>query len=112
MTTLKKKQCVPCHGESEGASNGEIEQLKSHIPNWEIIKLNDEKRLERTYEFPDFQSALDFTNKVGAAAEAEGHHPALLTEYGKVTVTWWTHSISGLHENDFIMAAKTDELKS
>ncbi len=112
MTTLTKKQCVPCHGESEGASNGEIEQLKSHIPNWEIIKLNDEKRLERTYEFPDFQSALDFTNKVGAAAEAEGHHPALLTEYGKVTVTWWTHSISGLHENDFIMAAKTDELKS
>jgi 4a-hydroxytetrahydrobiopterin dehydratase len=65
-------------------------------------------RLERVFEFPDFARALTFTNRVGALAEAEGHHPALLTEWGKVTVTWWTHAIRGLHRNDFVMAARTD----
>jgi 4a-hydroxytetrahydrobiopterin dehydratase len=68
------------------------------------------KRLERTFKFENFAQALSFTNKVGEQAEEEGHHPALLTEWGKVTVTWWTHKIGGLHRNDFIMAAKTDEL--
>ncbi|HSE95394.1 MAG TPA: 4a-hydroxytetrahydrobiopterin dehydratase, partial [Methylomirabilota bacterium] len=60
--------------------------------------------------FPTFVAALDFTNRVGALAEAEGHHPALLTEWGRVTVSWWTHAIRGLHRNDFVMAAKTDRL--
>jgi len=62
------------------------------------------------FTIPNFVEALNFTNKVGALAESEGHHPALLTEWGKVTVTWWTHKIGGLHRNDFIMAAKTDQL--
>jgi 4a-hydroxytetrahydrobiopterin dehydratase len=62
------------------------------------------------FTFNDFAGALAFTNRVGALAEAEGHHPAILTEWGKVTVTWWTHAISGLHRNDFIAAAKTDAL--
>ena len=68
------------------------------------------RRLERAFTFSDFAAALAFTNRVGAAAEAEGHHPALLTEWGRVTVTWWTHAIRGLHRNDFVMAAKTDAL--
>src|SRR5207247_9003871 len=67
-------------------------------------------RLERVFHFPTFTAALAFTNRVGALAEAEGHHPALLTEWGRVTVTWWTHKIRGLHRNDFIMAAKTERL--
>jgi 4a-hydroxytetrahydrobiopterin dehydratase len=67
-------------------------------------------RLERAFKFKDFAEALAFTIKVGEIAEAEGHHPALLTEWGRVTVTWWTHKIRGLHRNDFIMAAKTDHL--
>ena len=67
-------------------------------------------RLERVFHFPSFADALAFTNRVGALAEEEGHHPALLTEWGRVTVTWWTHKIRGLHRNDFIMAAKTDAL--
>jgi 4a-hydroxytetrahydrobiopterin dehydratase len=75
-----------------------------------MIEVEGESRLERSYKFPDFKTALEFTNRVGEAAEEQGHHPALLTEYGKVTVTWWTHAISGLHKNDFIMAAKTDEI--
>ena len=66
--------------------------------------------LERVFQFPDFAQALAFTNRVGALAEEEGHHPALLTEWGKVTVAWWTHAIGGLHRNDFIMAAKTDQI--
>jgi 4a-hydroxytetrahydrobiopterin dehydratase len=70
------------------------------------------KRLERTFKFKNFVQALAFTNKVGELAEAEGHHPAILTEWGKVTVTWWTHKIRGLHRNDFVMAAKTDRLYS
>jgi 4a-hydroxytetrahydrobiopterin dehydratase len=64
----------------------------------------------RANHFPNFTEALAFTNRVGALAEADGHHPALLTEWGRVTVTWQTHKIRGLHLNDFIMAAKTDEL--
>jgi 4a-hydroxytetrahydrobiopterin dehydratase len=67
------------------------------------------KRLERTFKFKNFVQALEFTNQVGGLAEEEGHHPALLTEWGRVTVTWWTHKIKGLHRNDFIMAAKTDK---
>ena len=67
-------------------------------------------QLERAFKFRTFAQALAFTNKVGEVAELEGHHPALLTEWGKVTVTWWTHKIRGLHKNDFICAAKTDEL--
>jgi 4a-hydroxytetrahydrobiopterin dehydratase len=67
------------------------------------------KRLERVFKFRNFVEALGFTNKVGELAEAENHHPALLTEWGRVTVTWWTHAVKGLHRNDFIMAAKTDQ---
>lgn len=65
-------------------------------------------RIERVFFFADFASALAFTNRVGAMADAEDHHPALTTEWGRVTVAWWTHAIGGLHRNDFVMAAKTD----
>jgi 4a-hydroxytetrahydrobiopterin dehydratase len=67
-------------------------------------------RLERVFHFRSFADALAFTNRVGSIADDEGHHPALLTEWGRVTVTWWTHKIRGLHRNDFMMAAKTDAL--
>ena len=65
--------------------------------------------MKRVFKFEDFEDALDFTNEVGDLAEEEGHHPILQTEWGKVTVTWWTHKIDGLHKNDFVMAAKCDE---
>lgn len=110
MTDLKQHKCEACTQNSLPVTSEEVKQLKSQIPNWEIIEEDGQKRLRRIFKFSDFKSALDFTNRVGEEAETEGHHPALLTEYGKVTVTWWTHAISGLHKNDFIMAAKTDEL--
>jgi 4a-hydroxytetrahydrobiopterin dehydratase len=90
----------------------EIKKLLEGVPGWEVKAKNGIKRLRRTFTFADFRKALDFTDKVGELAEAEQHHPKLVTEWGKVTVVWWTHSAKGLHMNDFIMAAKTSELIS
>jgi 4a-hydroxytetrahydrobiopterin dehydratase len=88
----------------------ELAEYTPQVPDWQIIERAGVPRLERMFPFATFADALQFTNAVGGLAEAEGHHPALLTEWGKVTVTWWTHAIGGLHRNDFIMAAKTDAL--
>ncbi len=111
MTELKQQNCEACMATSQPASQAEIEQWKTQIPGWKILEREGKLRLEKVYKFPDFKSAIAFTNAVGDEAEKEGHHPALLTEWGKVTVGWWTHAISGLHKNDFIMAAKTDVIK-
>lgn len=110
MPNLSQEKCAACLPNSPRVTANEIIQLKPQIPDWNLIEKNGIPQLERTYKFPDFKSAIAFTNSVGEAAETEGHHPALLTEWGKVTVTWWTHAISGLHRNDFIMAAKTDAI--
>jgi 4a-hydroxytetrahydrobiopterin dehydratase len=110
MATLTQERCVACRKDSPRVTDEEIAELKPQIPEWNIVERDGIPRLERTYRFPDFVQALAFTNKVGELAESEGHHPALLTEYGRVTVAWWTHKIKGLHRNDFIMAAKTDQL--
>jgi 4a-hydroxytetrahydrobiopterin dehydratase len=91
-------------------TDAEIAELKPLVPTWELVEADGVKRLRRSFEFDDFAEALAFTTRVGALAEEEGHHPALLTEWGRVTVEWWTHKIRGLHRNDFVMAAKTDEL--
>ncbi|MBE9043490.1 4a-hydroxytetrahydrobiopterin dehydratase [Pleurocapsales cyanobacterium LEGE 10410] len=107
---LTQKKCTACSGDAPPASKAKIEQLKPQIPDWDIKDENGELRLQRVFKFSDFKHALDFTNQVGEKAEEEGHHPTLLTEWGKVTVTWWTHAINGLHENDFIMAAKSDRI--
>ncbi|MFW6359727.1 MAG: 4a-hydroxytetrahydrobiopterin dehydratase [Chroococcales cyanobacterium] len=110
MADLSQQKCEACTKDSQPVTSEEIEQLKPQISDWKIIEKDGEKRLERVYSFPDFKTALDFTNQVGEEAEKEGHHPALLTEWGKTTVTWWTHAIAGLHKNDFIMAARTDDV--
>jgi len=87
-----------------------ISQYIIKFPGWQVNEKNAEPRLEKTFKFKDFNQAVDFTNQVANAANEEDHHPAILTEWGKVTVTWWTHKIKGLHQNDFIMAAKTEQL--
>lgn len=112
MDDLKQMNCVACRGGEPTLTSAEIANLKQQVPEWQVIEVGGEKRLQRTFKFKNFAQALEFTNKVGEAAEAEDHHPALLTEWGKVTVTWWTHKIGGLHRNDFIMAAKSDDLYS
>jgi 4a-hydroxytetrahydrobiopterin dehydratase len=112
MTTLTQEKCVACRRDAPRVTDAEIAELKPQIPDWALIERDGIKRLERTFHFPNFAEALAFTTKVGELAEAEGHHPALVTEWGRVTVTWWTHKIKGLHRNDFIMAAKTDGIYS
>jgi 4a-hydroxytetrahydrobiopterin dehydratase len=108
METLSREKCIPCRGSSPPVTDQEIAELKPQIPDWKIIEEEGVLKLQRVYRFPNFKVALEFTQRVGLEAEKEGHHPALLTEWGKVTVTWWTHAINGLHRNDFIMASKTD----
>jgi 4a-hydroxytetrahydrobiopterin dehydratase len=112
MTTLQESKCTACRADAPRVTDGEIAELKPQIPEWQIVERDGIPRLERVFRLKNFVQALDLTNKIGALAEAEGHHPALLTEWGSVTVTWWTHKIRGLHRNDFIMAAKTDRLAS
>ncbi|MBN1149464.1 MAG: 4a-hydroxytetrahydrobiopterin dehydratase [Anaerolineales bacterium] len=110
MTKLSEFKCAPCRGDAPPLSKVEIDGLTPQVTNWELVEVDGIPRLKRVFKFKNFAQALDFTNRVGEIAEAQDHHPALLTEWGKVTVTWWTHKIKGLHQNDFIMAAKTDAL--
>ena len=110
MSELKALQCVPCRGGEPTVTEAERREYLPQIPEWVVVERDGIKRLERRYKFKNFREALTFTAQVGELAEAHDHHPALLTEWGRVTVTWWTHKIKGLHRNDFIMAAKTDEI--
>ena len=110
MSTLSAERCVACRRDSPRVTEAEVADLKRQIPDWQLVERDGVAQLERTFHVPTFADALAFTNRVGALAEEEGHHPVLLTEWGRVTVTWWTHKIRGLHRNDFIMAAKTDAL--
>jgi 4a-hydroxytetrahydrobiopterin dehydratase len=108
--SLTSEKCVACRRDAPRVTQAEIEELKPQIPRWSLVERDRIERLERVFTFANFAEALAFTNRVGALAEEEGHHPAIVTEWGRVTVSWWTHKIRGLHRNDVIMAAKTDAL--
>lgn len=108
---LTRQPCTACRGDVPPLSDGQAADLLSEVPGWDIVHRDGIARLERVFSFKNFAEALAFTQAVGDLAEAEDHHPALLTEWGKVTVTWWTHKIGGLHQNDFIAAAKTSALQ-
>ena len=110
MEELVQAKCVACRKGELTLTEEEIAELSPQVREWNIVESDGIKRLERSFRFKDFRQALSWTNRVGELAEAEGHHPAILTEWGNVTVSWWTHKIRGLHRNDFIMAAKTDTL--
>jgi 4a-hydroxytetrahydrobiopterin dehydratase len=107
---LAQERCVACRKGAPTVTDEEIAELHPQVAEWELVEVEGIKRLRRVFEFDDFAQALAFTDAVGELAEEEGHHPALLTEWGRTTVTWWTHKIKGLHRNDFVMAAKTEEL--
>lgn len=112
MERLSAEKCVACRRDSPTVTDDELAQLHRQVPDWDLLEVDGVPRLQRVFSFDDFSGALEFTNQVGAIAEAEGHHPELLTEWGRVTVSWWTHKIRGLHRNDLVMAAKTDTLYS
>ena len=108
--TLVRERCVACRRDSPRVTDDETAELRPQVPEWELVEVDTIKRLERAFRFRNFVEALDFASQVGEAAEAEGHHPRLVVEWGRVAVQWWTHKIKGLHRNDFVMAAKTDEI--
>jgi 4a-hydroxytetrahydrobiopterin dehydratase len=110
MSELVQLHCVMVTPRTPRLDQKEIDRLIPQIPDWQIVSKDDVPRLEKVFRFKDFNEALIFTNRVGQIADAENHHPAVLTEWGKVTVSWWTHAIHGLHLNDFIMSARTDNL--
>ncbi|MBO0777431.1 MAG: 4a-hydroxytetrahydrobiopterin dehydratase [Ktedonobacteraceae bacterium] len=103
-------KCEVCRAGAPKVSDKDIAEYQKQLPNWLVAERDDVKRLERVFKFKNFAEALSFTNKIGDLAEGEGHHPAILTEWGRVGVAWWTHKIGGLHRNDFIMAARTDRV--
>jgi len=106
--SLASKHCVPCKAGVPPLQGEELAKLKAQVPGWQVVNGH---HLTKTYTFPDFRAALDFVNKAGAIAEAEGHHPDLLLSWGKVEVKTWTHKIDGLTESDFILAAKMDQIR-
>ena len=110
MSELTGQTCEACRKGAPTVTPEEQRTLHAEVTEWKVLERDGVPQLERVFALPDFVRALAFTNEVGRIAEEEGHHPALLTEWGRVTVTWWTHKIGGLHKNDFIMAAKTDAL--
>lgn len=105
---LSQMQCEACRADAPKVSDDELKTLLAQIPDWSIEVRDGIMQLEKNYRFSNFADALAFTNRVGEISEQAGHHPAILTEWGSVTVTWWSHKIKGLHKNDFIMAARTD----
>jgi len=110
MTDLHQMKCVACRGGDPSLTDAEIADLLPHVPQWQIVTQDNILRLQRVIKFKNYAQALEFTNKIAAIAEEEDHHPLIVLEWGRVTVQWWTHVVKGLHKNDFIMAAKTDEI--
>ena len=110
MTELSQQKCEACRIDAPRLSEQEVQNLQNEIPGWNVISDDNILKIQRQFGFKNFIDALDLANKVGALAEQENHHPEIIVEWGKATVTWWTHKIKGLHRNDVIMAAKTDAL--
>ena len=107
---LLRERCIACRADSPHVTDEEIAALHPLVSEWRLMEEGGIPKLDRVFRFPDFAQALAFTNRVGDLAESEGHHPRMVTEWGRVAVTWWTHKIRNLHHNDFIMAVKTDAL--
>jgi 4a-hydroxytetrahydrobiopterin dehydratase len=110
MTDLAAGKCIPCRKGDPALTDAEIAERLPQIPEWELIEADGIPRLQRAFKFKNYVEAMAFTNKVAMTAEKEDHHPLMVVEWGKVTVQWWTHVVKGLHQNDFVMAAKTDML--
>ena len=110
MSDLSQETCEACRFDAPRVRPEERQELGAQIPDWQTVTVDDVERLRREFKLKDYKAALAFTNAIADMAEAENHHPLIVLEWGKVTVEWWTHKISGLHRNDFISAAKTDRI--
>jgi len=112
MSDLVKQKCEACRADAPRVTDDELPDLLKQIPDWQPITTESVLKLNKVFNFENYAEAVSFTNKISGLAEEEDHHPAILLEWGKVEVTWWTHKIGGLHKNDFIAAAKTDQLNT
>ena len=112
MSDLVKQKCVACRADAPRVAADELPDLLKQIPDWQPVTDDSGLKLNKEFNFDNYSDAISFANKIAQLAEEEDHHPAILLEWGRVEVTWWTHKIGGLHKNDFIAAAKTDLLKT
>ncbi len=110
MNSLAAGKCIPCRTGDRSLTESEIADLMAQVPDWQLVTQDGVLRLQRVVKWKTYAEAVEFTNKVAAIAEEEDHHPLMVLEWGRVTVQWWTHVVKGLHQNDFIMAAKVDRL--
>ena len=106
---LTGMRCVACRGGEPTLTDAEIAAYRDQVPDWDVVEVDGIKRLRRVFRFPDFASALQFTDRVGALAEEQGHHPDIYLTWGKVRVEIFTHTVNGLTKSDFILAAKFEE---
>ena len=110
-SNLAREECVACRPGSPRVASDEAAGLLAELPGWAVESVAGIDRLTRRFTFPNFAKALEFTNRVGELADAADHHPKITIEWGAATVSWWTHTIGGLHRNDFIMAARTTQVR-
>lgn len=106
---LSKRKCIPCEGDVPPLTEEEAEKLNLELNEWTLI--DGAALLAKSFRFPDFKQTMEFVNKVATIAEEQGHHPDMNVSYGGVTIELMTHAIGGLSENDFILAAKIDEIE-
>ena len=110
MPDLYAERCVPCRKGAVPLSDSEIHTLSSRLPDWKVVEDNGVRMLSRSFKTADFGSALACANRIGELAEEADHHPQIIIEWGRVQVSWWTHTVKGLHRNDFILAARSERV--
>lgn len=107
---LAGRSCEACRADSPAVPEAEYPALLAQLPGWRVVTVEDVPQLTKSYSRENFVAALDLANRIGALAEAEDHHPCLVVEWGRLDVRWWTHTIGGLHMNDFVLAARCEAL--
>jgi len=110
MTNLLEENCIRVAKGSPALTPSAIQTLMGELTGWQIIDREGTQCLEKSFKFTNFNNALSFTNRIGQLSEDQDHHPVIMTEWGRVTLTWWTHAVHGLHRNDFIMATHSDAI--
>ena len=110
MVSLKESKCEICQSNSPRLTSEQFNSYLDQLPDWNKRVVENIERITKIFKFKNFKAAMDFSNQIGRIAEEQNHHPVISIQWGEGTVTWWTHAIDGLHLNDLIMAAKTDEI--
>jgi len=108
LTALEHRRCKKLRQSTSALTDPDVHRFLSHVVGWKITYTEGCVSIHKRFMFQKYDSVFDFVRSIAAAATIENHHPKLVFEYSLVDVTWWTHSAKGLHENDFIMASKTD----